>query len=197
MTLLAVVLSCVALVISIVNLSANIEIFASIKSIRKATDIVDDLAPLDPEVVTGIDAGLLAEHVRPLGFGLEPTAFIFLSTKCESCNAIAFDTDGRRPGNSAFIVTAGSVEEAQAWIDRYKISKFAVHDLRSQLATQCRIDVFPSVVLTSSDHAVVGAYALSSARRLREIVDDQTAPVDQRGSNYDEERVLVRKHRPG
>lgn len=170
MSFAALTVSVIALVVSLVNLAANIEIFASIKSLRKLSTISDDVLPLGRDIIATINPAAIRQKTS--GAAGAVSSYLFLSVKCETCNAIAYDMNGRQPPGTVVIVTASSDEEANGWANRYAIAPFTFADARGELATECGINVFPALVLLDVDDKVDAGHAVPSLRQIENILSE-------------------------
>jgi hypothetical protein len=173
MSFAALVIACIALAVSLVNLAANIEIFASITSLRKATRISDDeLLPLEQSLLQQVSPAAIRRHTQTAS--LRARGFLFLSTRCETCNAIAFDMKGRPPAEMLVVVVAETEADARLWAERYGIAQHFVADERGQLSAHCGINVYPTLILLDADDQLVGGWAVPSLRQAERILDDHS-----------------------
>lgn len=166
-----VVLACVAMFVAAVSLTANIELFSALKQIREQLGIRDDLVELD---VTGIEDSNVFDLIgdpRPIG---DFTAILFLSTRCDTCNAIAFDLDGELPKGTLLLVEAPDQNSGFEWISKFDLVDAAVViDPQGRSASRVKINVSPALLLLErTTGKVLRGFIVPSARRLREAVSD-------------------------
>ena len=164
MSFAALVISSVALFFTCVNLAANIEILATLKSLRLATAVVDRVEPLSAAQLARIDLRGLPSTIRRQF--ADARGVLFLSTKCGTCAAIARDMNGRPP-EGFVVVLYSSRDSAEKWLSSHGLVGQVLLDVDGAIVESIGLDMFPVVLRMDADEMnPTSGFAVPSLRSV-------------------------------
>lgn len=181
MLFVALVLSTLSLAIALVLGAAYIELFDTLKQLREFAAFTDTLAPMDSHAAAGRQPSLLGLPLWADWAGRGGA--LFLSTRCKTCSAIAYDMQGLIPENLVIVLDAHGEQQAIEWIQRFDLDRDkVVSDHNGAIADRCGVGVTPSLLLIERG-AIADGFIVPSHRQLLSALNGTNPRARSAGRN--------------
>jgi uncharacterized protein YjeT (DUF2065 family) len=163
MTIVALVISTIALLVSVVTALSLVEVFEGLKQVRELTGLNDASEPVDIAKAFGTPP-----VAHGISFGYPTGILLFVSPKCASCHALAATFAKNPPARTHVVITAG--QDGGTWADEYKLSSTSYTIDRDQsIADRVGITATPVAVLVH-EGLITRAATAPSRRAFDELL---------------------------